>query len=168
MPHWRPRMKARPQITSAEPRIRMPAWRSDSPKKRNARPLKTSSTTRAENLAMSPKEARSSLVWLSQFAGVIRQRARGACERFSFNDRDLGMSGEQRLREDVVEREDAEELDHHALVHGPPHPLGASGRGHPLVTGDDRDDRPEQHALDHRAPQVGGRRVGEEGGEEGP
>ena len=25
-------MKARPQITTAEPRIRMPAWRSDSPK----------------------------------------------------------------------------------------------------------------------------------------
>ena len=34
-------MNARPQITSAEPRIRMPAWRSASPKKWNTRPLYT-------------------------------------------------------------------------------------------------------------------------------
>ena len=32
-------MKARPQITSAEPRIRMPAWRSASPKKWNTLPV---------------------------------------------------------------------------------------------------------------------------------
>ena len=50
-------MNARPQITSAEPRIRMPAWRSASPKKWKTRPLKTAPTMRAENLAMSPKDA---------------------------------------------------------------------------------------------------------------
>ena len=44
----------------------MPAWRSASPKKWKTRPLKTSATTRAENLAMSPKEAIQSLGTLSQ------------------------------------------------------------------------------------------------------
>ena len=38
IPHWRPRMNTRPQITSVEPRIRIPAWRSASPKKRKTRP----------------------------------------------------------------------------------------------------------------------------------
>ena len=38
IPHWRPRMKQRPQITSVEPTIRIPAWRSASPKKRKTRP----------------------------------------------------------------------------------------------------------------------------------
>ena len=47
-------MKARPQITSAEPRIRMPAWRSASPKKWNTLPLKTAPITRAQNCASSP------------------------------------------------------------------------------------------------------------------
>jgi hypothetical protein len=50
-------MKASPQITIAEPRIRMPAWRSVSPKKRVTLPLSTSATTRPENLTMSPNEA---------------------------------------------------------------------------------------------------------------
>ena len=40
-------MKTIPQITSAEPRIRMPAWRRASPKKWNTRPLKTSPNVRA-------------------------------------------------------------------------------------------------------------------------
>ena len=31
-------MKISPQITTAEPKIRIPAWRSDSPKKRMTRP----------------------------------------------------------------------------------------------------------------------------------
>ena len=59
-------MNASPQITSAEPRIRIPAWRSASPKKWNTRPLKTSATTRAENLAISPNEAIQSLGTESQ------------------------------------------------------------------------------------------------------
>ena len=54
-------MNARPQITIAEPRIRMPAWRRLSPKKRNARPSKMSRTTRPENLAISPNDAIQSL-----------------------------------------------------------------------------------------------------------
>src|SRR5918992_4426928 len=168
MPHCRPRMKASPQITSAEPRIRMPAWRSASPKKWNTRPLNTSATTRAENLAMSPNEAIQSLGTDSQVR-PITQRARGACEcSLSLDHRDLGVGGEQGLGEDVVEREDAQELDHHALVHGSTHPFGASGGGHPLVTGDDRDDRAEQGGLHHRSPQVGGTRVVQQRGEEGP
>ena len=57
MPHCKPKKKARPQITSAEPRIRIPAWRSASPRKWNTRPVKTWPTTRAENLAMSPSDS---------------------------------------------------------------------------------------------------------------
>ena len=63
-------MNARPQITSAEPRIRMPAWRSASPKKWNTRPLKTSPTTRAQNFAMSPNEAIQSFGTLSQVSPI--------------------------------------------------------------------------------------------------
>ena len=57
MPHWRPRMNARPQMTIVEPRIRIPACRSASPKNLNTLPDQTSPTTRAENLAMVPNEA---------------------------------------------------------------------------------------------------------------
>src|SRR4051812_29336853 len=145
-------MNARPQITIAEPRIRMPAWRSVSPTKCRTRPLKTSATTRAENLAMSPNEAIQSFGTLSQVL-PISSRARGACEQSeSLDHRDLGMGGQQRLGEDVVEGEDPEERDYDGLVHRPAHPLGASGGGHPLVTGDHGDDRPEQRRLQHRAP----------------
>jgi hypothetical protein len=66
IPHWRPRMNARPQITIAEPRIRMPAWRRLSPRKRSTRPSTISRTTRAENLAMSPNEAIQSFGTLNQ------------------------------------------------------------------------------------------------------
>jgi hypothetical protein len=50
-------MKARPQITSAEPRIRMPAWRRASPKKRKTLALKIWAVTEAQNLQMSPKDS---------------------------------------------------------------------------------------------------------------
>ncbi len=76
------------------------------------------------------------------------------------------MGGEQRLREDVVEREDAHERDHDRLVDRGADALRTSGRIHPLVGADDRDDRPEQRRLQDRAPEVGDRRVVEEGGEE--
>src|SRR3712207_2912497 len=109
-------MKARPQMTSAEPRIRIPACRSASPKKRKTRRLNTSPTTRAQNFAMSPKEAIQSRGTLSQSVPISRSS--------SLDHRDLWMSGEQRLGEDVVEREDPQELDHDPLVHGSTHPLG--------------------------------------------
>ena len=63
-------MNASPQITIAEPRIRMPAWRSVSPKKRSTRPLNTSATTRAEKRAMSPNEAIQSFGTLSQVSPI--------------------------------------------------------------------------------------------------
>src|SRR5918994_345193 len=129
--HWSPRMNARPQITSAEPRIRMPACRSASPKKWKTLPLNTEPTTRAQNFAMSPNEAIQSRGTLSQPVPI--RRAPGGCEHsLSLDHRDLGMGGEQRLGEDVVEGEDAEELDHHALVDRPPHAFSTSGRSHPL------------------------------------
>jgi hypothetical protein len=65
-PQVRPRMNAIPQITSAEPTIRIPAWRSDSPKKRTALPSSTSATTRQQNLTMSPNEANRSRGMASQ------------------------------------------------------------------------------------------------------
>ena len=48
-------MNTRPQITSVEPTIRIPAWRSASPKNLNTRSRKISPTTRALNLTISPK-----------------------------------------------------------------------------------------------------------------
>src|SRR5215218_6604970 len=153
-------MKASPQITSAEPRIRMPAWRSASPKKCRTLPEKTAPTMRAENLAMSPKDAIQSRGTLSQDWPISSPSTR--CVRgslTSFDHRDLGMGGQQRLREDVVEGEDAEELDHHALVDRPPNAFGTSRGRHPLVAGDDRDDRPEERGLHHGSPEVGGTRV---------
>src|SRR5215203_3120215 len=156
IPHWSPRMNARPQITRAEPRIRIPACRSASPTKWSTRPLNTLATTRAQNLAMSPNEAIQSRGTDSQVRPIRRpssvQRPRRACVRSSFDHRDLGVRSEQRLGEDIVEREDPEELDHHSLVHGSAHALRPSGRGHPLVTRDDRDDRAEQRRLNHRSP----------------
>src|SRR6476659_7996724 len=144
------------QSTSAEPTIRMPAWRSASPKNLNTRRRNTSPITRAENLAISPKLSIQPLgVTISSFIASAWDRG------------DLGVRGEQRLGERVVEREDAQEGDHDSLIHGAPHPLGPAGRGHPLVTADHGDDRPEQGGLDHRAPKVGGLRVVEERREEG-
>src|ERR671920_1919304 len=101
MPHWRPRMKARPQITSAEPRIRIPACRSASPKKWKTLPLKTAPITRAQNLAMSPKDAIQSRGTLSQPVPISPR---------SLDHRDLGVRCQQRLREHVVEGKDPEEL----------------------------------------------------------
>ena len=80
--------------------------------------------------------------------------------------RDLGMRRQQRLREDVVEREDAEQRGDDRLVDGAADALGASGRIHPLVTADDRRDPAEHRALEQRPPEVGDRGVVEEGREE--
>src|SRR3712207_3929112 len=51
-------MNARLQITSEEPTIRSPAWRSASPKKRKTRSPNTSRTTRVAKIAMSPRAAK--------------------------------------------------------------------------------------------------------------
>ena len=50
-------MKTIPQITSAEPKIRIPAWRRASPKKWNTRPLKMSPKASPQKRMMSPSEA---------------------------------------------------------------------------------------------------------------
>ena len=54
-------MKTIPQITIAEPRIRMPAWRRASPKKWNTRPLKMSPKDWPQKRMMSPRLAIQSL-----------------------------------------------------------------------------------------------------------
>ena len=58
MPHVpRPMMNTSPQMTSVEETIRMPDWRSASPKKRSTRRPHTSRTTLPVNPAISPVEA---------------------------------------------------------------------------------------------------------------
>src|ERR1022692_1805385 len=127
MPHCKPMMNTRPQITSVEEMIRMPAWRSASPKKRNTLRRSTSPTMREPNLTISPNDSiqprgvaiRSPI---SQPLHLHSCRASAGSTSFvsrlaSFDDRgDLGMGREQRLRERVVEREYPEESDHDRLI----------------------------------------------------
>src|SRR4051794_41138227 len=137
-------MKHRLQMTIVEPTISTPAWRSDSPKNLNTRRRKISPNTRAKNFVMSPNDATQSLGTAIQpgirgapgFARPPLRARRDLLTGRSFNDRDLGVGGEQRLGEDVVEREHAQERDHHRLVDGSADALGAAGRGHPLVATD--------------------------------
>src|SRR3954469_23037657 len=105
MPHCRPMMNTSPQMTSVEERIRMPDWRSASPKKRKTRRPKTWPTTLPQNLAISPKLAIQSRGTPSQELPISASPPR------SPDHRDLGMGGQQGLREHVVEREHAEERD---------------------------------------------------------
>src|SRR4051812_45697848 len=149
-------MKTRPQITIVEETIRIPAWRSVSPKKRMTRSEKTSPRIRPANFAISPNEAIQSL-------GIANQPALFIASAPLPNHVDLGMRRQQRLREDVVEREHAQEGNDDRLVDGSTHALRAAGRGHALVTADDRDDRAEHRAFEDRPPEVRDRRVREEG-----
>ena len=58
MPHGpSPVMNTRAHITAVEYRIRMPAWRSASPKKRMTRRPQTSSTTSLAKRAIAPLDA---------------------------------------------------------------------------------------------------------------
>src|SRR5215210_1647999 len=121
-------MKIRPQITIVEERIRTPAWRSASPKKRSTLSVKTSPTIRPQNLTISPKVE-------IQSRGTASQPISGASSEGPLLDhRDLGVGGEQGLREHVIEREHAQRRDHHRLVDGSAHPFGAAGGRHALVT----------------------------------
>src|SRR5919106_6925587 len=54
----------------------------------------------------------------------------------SLDHADFRMGGQKCLRKDVVEGEHPQEGDHDRLVDGSTHPLGASGRIHPLVGAD--------------------------------
>src|SRR5690348_1393584 len=132
MPHSSPITNTSPQITSVEEPMRIPAWRSASPKNFITRNVATSRTMVPPNLMISPKAS-------IQPLGVIRRSFTRAAPglwrwvprsaRRSLDDRgDLGVGGQQRLGERVVEREHPHEGDDHRLVDGAPHPLGASGR----------------------------------------
>src|SRR3954454_3526021 len=162
-------MKQRLQMTIVEPTISTPAWRSASPKKRNTRPRKISPKTRAENLTMSPKEATQSFGTASKpgISSPLLRPATWALPPRSLDHRDLWVGREQRLREHVVEGEDAQERDDDRLVDSAAHPLRAAGGGHALVGADDRDDGSEQGGLHHRSPQVDHRRVRQQRCEEG-
>src|SRR5436190_23960698 len=59
-------MNTRPQITRVEDKIRIPDWRSASPKNRSTRPPHTSRRTRTPNLVIPPRFA-------SQSAGRLNQ-----------------------------------------------------------------------------------------------
>src|SRR4051794_1916169 len=121
-------MKQRLQMTIVDPTIRTPAWRSASPKKRKTRPRKISPKTRAENLTMSPNDATQSFGTAIQ-PGISSRTAVGGLRTArrppalcplasrSLDHRDLWVRRQQRLREDVVEREHPEERDDDRLVH---------------------------------------------------
>src|SRR4051812_3176498 len=162
-------MKQSDQITIVDPTISTPAWRNASPKYLKTRRRKISPKTRPENLTMSPKEATQSRGTASQPG--TRRPSRGGPQpgtarpgsagregqpRLSLDHADFGVRRQERLGEDIVEREHAEERDHHRLVHRSTHSFGAAGRSHPFVRADDRDDRPKQGRLDDRPPQVDG------------
>src|SRR4051812_5687065 len=133
-------MKHSDQITIVDPTINTPAWRNVSPKNLNTRPRKISPNARPPNLTMSPNEATQSRGTASH--PIIDRpvpgrssgggRPRGAAMYESLDHADFGMGGEQRLREDVVEREHTQERDHDGLVDRPTHPLGATRGGHAL------------------------------------
>src|SRR5947209_19225735 len=113
-------MKTRPQMTSVEETMRMPDWRSASPKNLSTRRRSTSPTTFEVNLTISPNDS-------IQPRGAARTPFMPALQSFacSLDDcGDLGVGGQQRLREGVVEGEDAQEGDHDRLVDGAPQPLG--------------------------------------------
>src|SRR5207237_423412 len=125
--------------------IRIPAWRSASPKNLNTRSPKISRNTCATNLTISPNAS-------TQPFGVIISSCISAGVALLRDRGDLGMRGQQRLRERVVEREDPVKRDHHRLIHRTHHPLRPTRSGHPLITTHDRDDRPEHRRLQHRHP----------------
>src|SRR4051812_13840900 len=134
MPHCRPMMKQSDQITTVDPTISTPAWRSASPKNLKTRRRKISPNTRAKNFVMSPKEASQSRGTASQPDMPLQSAVgSGRWAEQSLDHRDLRMRGQECLREDVVEREHAQERDHDGLVDRSAHPFGAAGRSHPLV-----------------------------------
>src|SRR5437588_5942953 len=144
-------MNTSPQITRVEPTIKIPAWRSASPKNLKTRRPQTSASTCPTNLTSSPKVSIQPLgPATSSPISSPSGRQRSPRSAHLLRDRgDLGMGSEQRLGEGVVEREDAVEGDHHRLVDCPPHAFGATRGRHPLVAADDGDDRPEQRRLQH-------------------
>src|SRR3954447_19031864 len=118
-------MKTSPQMTIVDPRIRIPAWRSASPKNCSTRPEQTSPIVRPQKRAISPGEGSQSLGTASQ-PGISSPQTRrkrtnpsklgsplacgslGAFRRhwFSLDHVQFRMGGEERLGEDVVEGED--------------------------------------------------------------
>src|SRR4051794_6306394 len=144
-----PRMNTNPQITRADPVIRIPACLSVSPKKARTRPEYTRPIVRPANRPISPSEASQSRGTASQPGTRSPGRDRWISSplrtfsthrlwsvRSSLDHVQLGVGCKQGLGEDVVEGEPPQEGDHHRLVDGPPDPGGASGRIHPLVGAD--------------------------------
>src|ERR1700694_18449 len=107
------------QMIVVEPTIRIPDWRSASPKKRNTRRPYTSLTIRPVNLPISPVAA-------SHSRGIASSSPISRSPRPSLDHQDLRVGGEQGLREDVVEREDRREREHDRLVDRAGAALGAA------------------------------------------
>src|SRR3954447_18450782 len=107
-------MKISPQITSVEDRIISPAWRRASPKKRKTLSVKTSATMREQKRTISPIEESQSRGTASQESPISRAPRRAASRSRSapsLDLHDLGVGGQEGLREHVVEREHAERRD---------------------------------------------------------
>src|SRR5271165_1914289 len=124
-------MNTRPQMTRVEETIRIPAWRSASPKKRNTRSLAISPTTLALNDTIEPNDSTRSRGTSSQPFPACSLSLDGSRIAViavpSLDDRrQFWVRGQQHLREHVVEREDPEERDHDRLIHRAPDALGAA------------------------------------------
>src|SRR5947209_17739304 len=122
-------MNTSPSTITADPVIRIPAWRSVSTMNFSTRPLKTLITICQQKREASPKEIAA---------------ANGRAKGFIVSSRRVQhrVGGQQRLREDVVDRPDPQKRDHHRLVDRASDSLGAARGGQALVTADDRDHRP--------------------------
>src|SRR5690242_8272804 len=108
------------QMISVEDTIRIPDWRSASPKKRNTRRPYTSRMTLPVNPAISPVEAIHSRGMASSSFIALLPASPSRAGR-SLDHQDVWMRGEQHLGEDVVERADRQERDDHRLVDRPAH-----------------------------------------------
>src|SRR4051812_40466447 len=100
-------MKTKAQMISAEPRMRMPAWRIDSPKKRRPRPEKRRAAPRPPKRMPAPKAP-----------SLVRGASSQAFMTPSPDRLQLRIGRQQHRGEDVVEGEDPDQGDHHRLVDG--------------------------------------------------
>src|SRR3954454_16660453 len=129
-------MKTKAQMISADPRMRTPAWRIDSPKKLSTRPEQTRPTTRRPKRPISPKAS-------SQTRGASNQTFIDAPSPDCLQ---LRVGRQQHRGEDVVEGKDADQRDHYRLVDRATDSGRPTGGRHPFVGADDRDDRAEHRA----------------------
>src|SRR5205823_348183 len=161
-------MNTSPSTISAEPTIRIPAWRSVSPMNRSTLPPSTLAATLRQNLEASPKALSADSGLASALIGVhLAMNGDSApplgagWPKFvpepgtSSRRVERRVRGQQRLRERVVDRADTNERDYHRLIYGAADALRAPGGGQALVAADDRDHRAEDRRLEQHGLELG-------------